>query len=312
MLGRRFRREFASFMPPSPSSHASSARRSPAGTAGRWLVLALSFLLAACGATEMSPREKRQVGRILNARRDTSLAAWQGKTIQGAPATDYAELRTAVLVPRRSPVLIAFQPESQTYHVQVRRGRRGMSLGSAAAISADGYYLTAAHCVEDGPLQLVALGADRRPHAVPARLVWRGKGPDNGQADLAVVHAPTAPAGHFPLADPTTLRRGTTVLTSGFGQLRPTQSGGRVLRLEPPKTDGEARWREFRHSAPVAPGDSGGPVIDGHGRLLGVNSQIYVVPLLWRNQVWFYKASAYGPDPAWLHSLLERDRIRHR
>lgn len=256
----------------------------------------------------MSPREKRQVGRILNTRREASLSSWQEHRIGSTLAADYAAERTAVLLPRKTRVQIEPRTTAGSYAVKINR-RRGLSLGSAAAISSDGYYLTAAHCVEGDPLQLI-LWQNDRPVALPARLVWSGGGPENGRADLAIVKVDPIrqPNRFFPLADDTVLRRGLPVLTSGFGELRPTQSAGRVRKVGRPQELEGAHWRELRHNAPVAPGDSGGPVLNAHGRLLGVNSQIYVVPLLKRNQVWFYNASAYSPNPSWLQEVIEQDR----
>src|SRR5690606_838667 len=89
------------------------------------------------------------------------------------------------------------------YAVRMRSRDGSVVFGCAAAVSADGYFLTAAHCVEDGPLQLV-VWKHERPVTVPARLVWSGHGPGKDRADLALVKADFRPDHYFSLVDDVT------------------------------------------------------------------------------------------------------------
>jgi hypothetical protein len=101
-------------------------------------------------------------------------------------------------------------------------------------------------------------------------------------------------------------------MASGYSGNRPVQGGGRILRLSRMESnDGGPRWRRLSHNAPLAAGDSGGPLLDADGRLLGINTGFYspwALPF-GLPRVPGYQGLATAPDPAWITSLIDLDRL---
>ena len=66
------------------------------------------------------------------------------------------------------------------------------------------------------------------------------------------------------------------------------------------------------HSAPLAPGDSGGPLFDTERRLVAVNIGVSSDPMLWFGSqgFWNYRGFANMPDHDWLRATMAADRAR--
>ena len=140
-------------------------------------------------------------------------------------------------------------------------------LGSGFIISADGYLVTNAHVVDGASKVTVAL-SDRRE--LPATVV----GSDSA-TDIALLKVEAADLPYVELGDSDKVEVGQWVLAIGspFG-LDHTATQGIVSAV--------ARSLPFGSYAPfiqtdaaVNPGNSGGPLFDTAGRVIGVNSQIY-------------------------------------
>lgn len=285
--------------------------------------LRVLWMLAAaglCSCQFADPQAK--IAAAMNPKRERSLAIWKGRQIQGHPALDFLPAATALVLPPilRSESRLSRQPGNTMRYDAKFTFKGAISAGSAVAITPDGYFLTAAHCVEELPrFTLIGLTEENKVAEVTGRVVWKGRGDDAGP-DLAVIHAPFRPAA-FLL--PTPLERtkpGTPVLTAGFGSkgfptLALGQSGGQIAAAGPIQSrPGDGRWQELFHTAPLAHGDSGGPLLGPDGLLLGVNSRVegkLFFPL-GLNRIWFYKGAACAPDPAWLHRLIQEDRRKMR
>ena len=149
-------------------------------------------------------------------------------------------------------------------HVQ-----RGRAAGSGIVIAPDGYVLTNAHVVDDAhAVDLVMSdGATYRASVI---------GIDSA-TDLAVVRAlgPALPALELATAD--TLRVGQLVVAIGdpLGLQSTVTHGvvsalGRSLRAK----DGRIIENVIQTDAALNPGNSGGPLVDTHGRVVGVNTAI--------------------------------------
>ncbi len=110
--------------------------------------------------------------------------------------------------------------------------------------------------------------------------------------------------------------RNQPILTSGVGsngfpKLKQGASGGLLTEIGKPRVEpGGGKWLPFSHTAPLAPGDSGGPVIGEDGQLLGINTAIAGAAIfpLGLNQIWRYRGTGEAADPAWIQSLIEQDR----
>lgn len=177
--------------------------------------------------------------------------------------------------------------------------------GSATPISEDGYFLTADHVLARlagrRVFVLYPVGARMAPR--PARVVWRSEA-----ADLALLHVPvrtpdfyqwTSPDGWLPAGTPVVHGGISTALRSEPGRLTTTLPPDRSLR----------RHRRFKIDIPLQPGDSGGPVLDARGRLIGINSAVeFLVPM---ETAFFVDSEGSRPDPRMIEALIREDRRRN-
>ncbi len=146
--------------------------------------------------------------------------------------------------------------------------------GSGFVYDKEGHIVTNDHVVEEANQFSVRIGVDTKP--IPAQLV--GKDPSS---DLAVLKVdPNAVKGGLQpleLGDSNALEPGDQAIAIGspFG-LEGTVTTGIVSSLgrtiEAP--NGFPIANAIQTDAAINPGNSGGPLLDGNGRVIGVNSQI--------------------------------------
>ncbi len=274
--------------------------------------------LCSCVSIDMADEENRAEVRasavkVLDARKKQSLRFWRDHRLEGEKAEDYVAIRTSLLLCGQVDVVfqeVAMDTERGVGSAKMLAKLKGKSVFAAAcAISADGYYLTAAHCADTEPLFLL-VGDERGPRKVRARLVWRSL---DEKPDLALLHAPVSRAAFFPLAQPESISSGSKVITDGYGSFKSNPAGGKILKHSVERfVHGETRWLEFHHDAPFVMGDSGGPVVDEKARLLGVGSaiQFNYWRVLGRPFLCSYRCRAFSADPDWIASLIAEDRKR--
>jgi S1-C subfamily serine protease len=148
-----------------------------------------------------------------------------------------------------------------------RKGQVGS--GSGVLITPDGYILTNDHVVH-GSKRLTATLRDGT--SFDAELI--GTDP---ATDLALIRAGGSPLPYAAMGDSSALRVGQLVIAIGnpFGFQSTVSTGvvsalGRALR----SADGRLIENIIQHTAPLNPGNSGGPLVDSRGRLVGVNTAI--------------------------------------
>ena len=141
--------------------------------------------------------------------------------------------------------------------------------GSGVAITPDGYILTNSHVVQDATRLRVAL---TNGHGVEASLI--GQDPPT---DLALIRAHGVDLPHAELAAGPAPRVGQLVIAMGnpLGFHASVSTGvisalGRALRSQ----QGRLIESVIQHTAPLNPGNSGGPLLNSHGRIVGINTAI--------------------------------------
>ncbi|HWF88473.1 MAG TPA: trypsin-like peptidase domain-containing protein [Pyrinomonadaceae bacterium] len=144
--------------------------------------------------------------------------------------------------------------------------------GSGSILDQQGNILTNYHVIEGAQKLSVSLGGKKD---YPAEVV--GGDPDT---DLAVIRLTEKPVGGLtvvPLGDSDKLVVGQKVLAIGnpFGLDR-TLTTGVISGLQRPIRARNNRLIEgaIQTDASINPGNSGGPLLDSHGRMIGINSQI--------------------------------------
>jgi len=142
---------------------------------------------------------------------------------------------------------------------------RGM--GSGFIISADGLVLTNAHVVREAKDVTVKL-SDRREYS--AKVL--GSDPTT---DIAVLRIDAKDLPVVRLGDPKGLEVGDPVLAIGapYG-LEQTATQG-IVSAKGRSLPGDAVVPFIQTDAAVNPGNSGGPLFDGSGSVVGINAQIY-------------------------------------
>jgi S1-C subfamily serine protease len=144
--------------------------------------------------------------------------------------------------------------------------------GSGSIIDAQGNILTNYHVIAEAEKLTVSFGGGK---TYPARVV--GKDPDTDLAVIRLLEQPKEPMTVVPLGDSDHLVVGQKVLAIGnpFGLDR-TLTTGVISGLERPIHAENGRQIEgaIQTDASINPGNSGGPLLDSHGRMIGINSQI--------------------------------------
>jgi serine protease Do len=152
--------------------------------------------------------------------------------------------------------------------------RQGQSLGSGFLISADGYIVTNNHVVSAGTRTAVVESitvtlTDRKEYK--ARLVGRDQ-----SSDIAVLKIDATNLPFVRFGDSARARVGDWVVAIGspFG-IGSTVTAGIVSALQRATGQGGAYDRFIQTDASINQGNSGGPLFDMNGNVIGINSQIF-------------------------------------
>lgn len=280
-------------------------------TLSRWmrpgfLAAALSGALLCAGCTPYILSRTTARNATL---REGTLEVWLPRRIGEQDAGQFLLDRTALILQGSDHAELESIAENSFNVIPMRDGRPLVrcNVGAAVALTEDGYFLTAAHCVDETPY--VVMLRDSSGFLVQAlgRTVWDGFG-GTPPVDLALFHAPAMRSVPLEWRALCEISPGMEVLCAG--SVSPNRLAGGRIQAGPATQEEAAAGSAhvFHVTVPLVPGDSGGPAILLDGRLLGISTGVDVTHFI------LFRGTSHGvvqrPDPAYLHALIEADRAR--
>jgi putative serine protease PepD len=219
----------------------------------------LAFGVSGRGTTQTVTQEAPATAHLASSS-DSGLAA---REIYDDDAPGVVFVRAQVIKQVQDPFDLFHQQESSIF------------TGSGFLIDLQGHILTNYHVIE---------GADPKTGVtvqlmddVSRQATVVGEDPSNDLAMLKVAMSDVPPLQPLALGNSTTVEVGDPTLAIGnpFGLDRTLTSGiVSALQRQIQTPDGFAIDNVIQTGAPINPGDSGGPLIDATGKVIGINSQI--------------------------------------
>jgi S1-C subfamily serine protease len=238
-----------------------------------------------------------------------NLPELKNRTDKGFSAADYLTLHSGLIVSGKYidedfKAKLATSREAQEgvlelgFSVPIAKG--GSGFGSCAPVSADGYFLTAAHVLaHKDSYVLYATSNQRRTYIdyAPIRVVYR-----NDAADFAIVKADIATPRYLRFRSEA-LKPSDTLFAGGWMHER---AGGEFIQYLPLENEGSGDFQKVVTSLPMIKGDSGSPLIDRQGRLCGVLSTMRLGVIIKMKP----KSTAVHMDPSEVERRIRQDRSR--
>jgi serine protease Do len=202
------------------------------------------------------------------------------RTERNIPALSLSDLSSSleVLVTRVRPAVVqifstGYSAAEETDATATSLLTKQHSTGSGVVVAADGYIVTNAHVVRGARLIQVRLASLRRDQPATKLLEAKLVGMDR-EIDLAVLRIEKSGLPHLPLGDSERLRQGELVMAFGNplgleGSVSMGIVSSTARQLHP-----DDLMAYIQTDAPINPGNSGGPLIDSHGRVVGINTFI--------------------------------------
>jgi len=197
-----------------------------------------------------------------------ALGAEPGPSVPSAASTEDGEILDAYsravtgVVEKVGPAVVSVTVRG---HGNARHGPAGA--GSGVAFTPDGYILTNAHVVRDARSLEVSLSDGSVHKAYPV-------GHDS-PTDLAVIRAERVEVPFAEFGRSATLKAGQLVIAIGnpLGFSSTVSAGvvsalGRTMRAQ----NGRLMENIIQSDVALNPGNSGGPLVDSHGRVVGINT----------------------------------------
>ena len=149
--------------------------------------------------------------------------------------------------------------------VQIRNGGRGA--GAGTIWHPDGLILTNNHVIDGGPIRVTLMDG----RTVPGRVLAR-----DARLDLAALSISARGLPAITLGESTSLRAGQLVIALGhpWGILGAVAAGAVIGAGDQLPETPTAKGEWIAVSLNLRPGNSGGPLVDSRGRLVGINTMI--------------------------------------
>jgi S1-C subfamily serine protease len=173
------------------------------------------------------------------------------------------------LLPIKIPIVSTIF-EIIPFQVPIPFNTQGLSLGSGFIINEQGYILTNAHVVQNALDIQVLLSNEEKGY--PAKIIGMDRLTDTALLKIEADRPLTA----LPLGDSDRLRVGEMVLAIGnpLG-LRHTVTSGLISAKERTSAQANDKFAYFiQTDSAINPGSSGGPLINLHGEVVGINTAI--------------------------------------
>jgi hypothetical protein len=279
------------------------------------LVLLLAFALSLSSCIVMPTNTHRDQRRSL-AKYDSlgidapvTLPELRNRTDKGFSAADFLTLHSGLIVSGKYmdedfKSKLATSREAQEgvlelgFSVPIAKG--GSGFGSCAPVTADGYFLTAAHVLaHKDSYVLYATSSNRNTYIdyAPIRVVYR-----NDAADFAIVKAEMKTPRFLKYRrDP--LTPSSTLFAGGWMH---EKGGGLFIEHQSVNEEPSGHFRKVITTLPMIKGDSGSPLIDRHGRLCGVLSTMRLGIIVKMKP----KSTAVMMNLAEIEKLISADRRR--
>jgi S1-C subfamily serine protease len=204
---------------------------------------------------------------------------------------------TAVAVTKRSKL-----ENFSKVNSSVIRDRRNLDGGSATPISQDGYFITANHVLvrAGGNHVFIIYANGGKTITSRARIVWR-----SDKDDVAILHIPAKTPYYYEWSEPNlAMMVGHSVMQGGVVTGAAPIHGKVVSEI---KLKGlMAKSGNFHMDMKLQPGDSGGPIVDVDGHLVGINAKVEFLTSL-QTEI-FIESEAIRPGIGEIQAIIDRDR----
>lgn len=240
-----------------------------------------------------------------------SLPELKDKTDKGFSAPDFLTLHSGLIVSGKY-IDKDFRDKLATsrdstegvlelgFSVPIAKG--GSGFGSCAAVTGDGYFLTATHVLAHEDSYVLYATSNRNKTYIeyaPIRVVYKDE-----QADFAIVKAEVSTPRHLkyrrkPLTEESVLFAGGWMHEKGGG-----------LFLEYQAVPGHEENRDYKKvitTLPMIKGDSGSPLIDQKGQICGVLSTMRLGVIIKMKP----KSTAVMMAPEKIEAIIRKDRAKH-
>lgn len=268
-------------------------------------------LLGSCRVTEISEQEQ-----------SASLAPYSNLEIKGAPLEYFLRERTATLIGSQglkirdrveNPDARNSDDFEPTFSLEFAPDKP-FSIGTALAIDPRGYFLTAGHCLDGREIYASFVNREKKLVIRRVRPIWV-KVSSMTAIDFALFHVEGEPLQTFQWAS--SFEIGEPVFSAGAtfekrkGEEPPfhfsTEGFAGVIKKSSYERFERKKFQIIQHKSPVRRGNSGGPLTNQQGGLIGINYSA-ATPIQRAAGAETIPASfAIRPDQGWVRNLIEED-----